>query len=226
MQQQTELPHDLWDVLSDRLTPERKEKMLRVASQRTNHIRLVIQDVHQPHNVSACLRTAEAFGILNVHVVEMDNKYKPSSVARGVAGWLNVHRHPDVKSCASSLKEQGFIIAAGMPAQESVVPLGDMPVDKPIALLFGNEHSGVSPDWQSWVDTYFTIPMSGIVESLNISVSAAICMHTLAEKARSSMPAESYFIDPQAQKQLLGQWLSRQITSWSGEYRHHKENGK
>lgn len=225
MHQHSELPHDLWEVLSDRLTPERKEKMLRVASLRTNHIRLVIQDVHQPHNVSACLRTAEAFGILNIHVVEMDNKYKPSSVARGVAGWLNVHRHPSVESCASMLKAEGFSIAAGMPAKDSV-PLGDMAVDKPIALLFGNEHSGVSAEWTSWVDTYFTIPMSGIVESLNISVSAAICMHTLAEKAKAVVPSESYYISKDAQNHLLGQWLSRQITSWSGEYRHHKESSK
>ena len=221
MDPEKSLPGDLWDVLSPKLTPSRKEKMIRVASRRTRHLALVVQDIHQPHNVSACLRSAEAFGIQNVHVVEMDNRFKPSTVARGVAGWLSIHRHPSPEACAKALRTQGYEIAAGMPASNSA-PLEELSIRKPLAVLFGNEHTGLSPEWKPWVSSWFTIPMQGIVESLNISVSAAICMHNLSRKAIKLLPPDQYFLPPDIQRKLLGQWLSRQIRSWEDEYKHIK----
>jgi len=223
MTQPREIPSDLWDILSGRLTDSRREKMQRVAANRTRHIRLIVQDVHQPHNVSACMRSAEAFGISDVHVVEIKNKFRPSTVARGVHGWLNIHRHDDIASCSRELREQGFLIAAGMAAQNSV-SLGELPTDQPIALLFGNEHEGISPDWKPFVDTFFTIPMVGIVESLNISVSAAISMHSMTERARLALPADRYHLSVPEQNALLGKWLASQIKTWEAEYHHHKKS--
>ena len=219
MQELNLYPHDAWEVLSPRLSRERKQKMEKVASQRTNYLRLIIQDVHNQHNISACLRSAEAFGIQNVHVVSLDHTFKVSGAARGVKNWLSIHQHDSIEECASTLHHLGFDIAAGMPAQNSV-SLEDMKLEKPLAVLFGNEHAGVSPQWEQHIDCYFTIPMSGVVESLNISVSAAITMQHMSQKAKTR--GEAFFLNADEQNALLGHWVCKHIPRWELEYKHYK----
>lgn len=208
---------DPWQLLSDRLTPGRRDKMLEVAKNRTNYISLIVQDVHNPHNVSACMRSAEAFGVLNIHTVQLKNAFKASTVARGVGHWLNIHTYSDIKSCAESLKSQGYLIAAGMPPQEGVLPLQELPLKNPIAVLFGNEHEGVSPEWEKYCDLRFTIPMRGMVESLNISVSAAITLQNLTQRALSDVNIGSYHLNQGEQRSLLNGWIRQQIPSWQQE---------
>ncbi|NRA47251.1 MAG: RNA methyltransferase [Oligoflexales bacterium] len=213
---ETAYPQDAWKLLSGRLTPKRSKKMEEVASQRTKHLRLIIQDVHNPHNISACIRSAEAFGIQNVHVVALKNSFKTSTVARGAGNWLSIHRHESIEECANTLHKLGYSIAAGMPTQSSS-PLHSMELSKPVAVLFGNEHEGVSPDWKKFIDLYFTIPMVGVVESLNISVSAAITMQHLSHRARLELSEDEYLLNPEEQNQLLCNWVCSQIPSWETE---------
>ena len=98
-----------------------------------------------------------------------------------------------------------------MPAPDSV-SLHDLPLEKPLAILFGNEHAGVSEDWSRFVDVYFTIPMMGLVESMNISVCAAITMHHLIYKLKiSNHPSQ--FINSSVQKKLLGIWARKTLTA-------------
>lgn len=216
IQNQGEFPSDAWELLSARLTENRKQKMLDVASNRTRHIQLVIQDVHNPHNISACLRSAEAFGVLEAHVVNLNNPFKASTVGRGVHNWLHIHKYSTVKECADYLHSQGMLIAAGMPAQGSK-PIDELAIDKPIAILFGNEHAGVSPEWNEYIDIFFTIPMFGFVESMNISVCAALSMQILTHKSRNHLPSEKYNLTQPEQSVLLNEWVCRQITTWEGE---------
>ncbi|MEZ4743237.1 MAG: RNA methyltransferase [Bdellovibrionota bacterium] len=206
-------PEDAWRFLQSRLTENRKRKMLQAAKERTNHIRLVLQDIHSPHNVSACMRSAEAFGVLNIDVVHLNQPFKPTVVAKGVSNWLRITKHQSIESCAETLHKSGYKIIAGMPTQNSS-PLEELQIDQPLAILFGNEHLGVSDEWSPFIDQYFTIPMYGFVESLNISVSAAITMHQLTHKARHNLPASKYFLNEAERDHLLDEWVCKQFPTW------------
>lgn len=213
------IPQDLFEVLKERLTPHRAEVMERAVARRTNQIRLVVQDIHQPHNVSACLRSAEAFGIQHIEIVTMTESFKASTVAKGVNHWLTIRRHHTVHECAKALKDEGFKLFTALPRPDAS-PLGKLPVTTPIAVVFGNEHAGVHADWDQYLDGAFTIPMAGVVESLNISVAAAVTMYDLTRRAQEE--CSDYFLGDSEQVDLLNTWVSRQIATWPEEYEHLK----
>lgn len=204
-------PGRIWKDLVPRLTSTRAERLEGAASRRTNHIRLVIQDVHHPHNVSACLRSAEAFGVLNVHVVTMRESFSPSTVARGVTSWLRVHRHVSVADCAAALKSMGYCIALGVPPHSATFTLPEVPVDIPLAIVFGNEKEGVSPEWREHANLLFTIPMEGLVESLNISVSAAVTLFQLTQRAKKTVEPNAYFLPETDRLTLLDEWAKEHL---------------
>lgn len=205
-------PTDAWRLLSPLLTSERRARLEHVAKNRTSHIRLVVQDVHDPHNVSACMRSADAFGVQNVDVVTLREPFRASTVARGVAAWLTVSKFQDVAECAAALKRQGYWLCTALPSA-SATPLMELPVKKPIAVIFGNEHHGVDSNWQGHIDQAFTIPMSGMVESLNISVSAAITLQFLTQKARAEL-GPSFLMAEAERLSLLNAWACQQFRSW------------
>lgn len=187
--------------------------MLKTVAQRTNHIRLIVQDVHQPHNVSACIRSAEAFGVQNIDVVTLTTQFNASTVARGVDEWVDITKHETVDSCISELHKQGYLVAAAFP-HGNAISLDQIPIDRPVAVAFGNEHAGLATEWREKADVCFSIPMFGIVESLNISVCAAITLHTLTTKARKFLPPETFNLSNHEQEDLLNRWICRQITTW------------
>ncbi len=201
---------DLWERYSSQLTAERKRRMELTASLRTNRLRLVLQDVHHPHNVSACLRSAEAFGIQNVHVINRGEPFKASSVAKGVDRWLHINKHTDIESCVHELRKQSFKIASAMPNPTNCTSLYELPLDQPLALVFGNEHEGMSEDFKPHVDYFFTIPMYGMVESMNISVCAAITMHDLRQRGMK-MWADKFVLDEVEKRKLLSKWMADQF---------------
>lgn len=198
-------PGQQWRDIQPRLTTERVAKLERAARLRTNHIRLVVQDIHHPHNVSACMRSAEAFGVLGVDVVNIKEKFNPSTVARGVHHWLRIRKFAAADTCIASLKAQGYRIAAGVP-YDADYTLPEIPVDRPLAVVFGNEHAGVDQAWLENADVRFTIPMDGLVESLNISVSAAITLFFLTHKSKTTLPAARYHLTEVQQLELLDEW--------------------
>lgn len=216
-------PDDAWNTLKHEITDARRKRIESAAGQRTNYIRLIIQDVHDPHNVSACMRTAEAMGIQNVDIVTLTESFKTTTVARGVKNWLEIKTYASVQDCAEKVKSDGFMICAGMPATDAVA-VDSIPIDaeRPLAVLFGNEHAGVSSDWHKFVDLYFTIPMAGLVESMNISVSAAITLHHLTHKARSRFK-DQYFIKQEAREKLLNTWAIKTIDNWQKRYERAKQ---
>lgn len=199
-----------WEENANRLTSQRRTKIEKVISNRTAQIRLVIQDVHNPHNISACLRSAEAFGVQHVDIVHLDKPFKTSSVAKGVSGWLSISHHTSVEDCVKALKKDGYKLVAGMPSPDSSA-LGDLSVESPLAVIFGNEHEGVHDSWKPHIDHYFTIPMFGMVESLNISVSAAITVQRLTERARQQL-GENYFLSSSEQTAILNHWISEHFS--------------
>ena len=203
-------PSDAWNLLSSMITSERRDKMSQVVENRTGHIRLIVQDIHNPHNVSACLRSADAFGVQFIDVVTLKKSYKASSVTKGSRHWLTIQNHQSVEECVASLKKAGYLIAAGMPPHSGSVSLSELPISKPVAVLFGNEHEGVHESWKPHINIHFSIPMFGMVESLNISVSAAVTLQRLTERARAS-ESEKYQLTVSQKEALLNEWIFRQF---------------
>jgi len=180
---------EFYDFLSQFIMEERLETFENVLNERTRHITVAIEDIYQPHNASAVLRTCDCFGIQDVHIIENNNKYNINpKVALGSAKWLTMKKHNELENnslaCINHLKKQGYTIVATTPHTDDVT-LDELPLDKPIALVFGNEKEGISDIVRENADAFMRIPMYGFTESFNISVSAAVCLNVLANKIRT-----------------------------------------
>ena len=176
------------EALRPLLTEERLARIETVLSRRTRSIAVVLDGLIDPHNVSAVLRSADAFGVQEVHVIEDAEPLVASSrVAKGTERWLDLVRHKSAEACINVLRERGFRAyiaeARGAPFDFAQGKLGltDLRSAGPVAIIFGNEHAGVRSDLRRLADGTFAIPMRGFVESLNVSVAAAITLHALTE---------------------------------------------
>lgn len=192
------------------MTPERADRLRAALGRRLGYLRLVVQDVHHVHNMSACLRSAEAFGIQHVHVVRLRERFGTSTVAKGAEAWLSIHHHRSIEDCAKALTAEGFRIAAAVP-DRSTATLGSLCLDQPIAVLFGNEHAGLDDAWTPFVKQRFHIPMNGLVQSLNVSVSAAIVLHTLGERVRNEVDPARRGLSQASAARLEATWLSPSV---------------
>lgn len=191
------------DALSPVVTPERLRRIERVVDARTDDLAIVLDRIADPHNSSAVLRSAEAFGVQNVHAIVGEHGFRASrGVAKGTERWLDVARYASAAACARRLKEGGYqIYVAAMGGRVSLDDLGRVPR---LAVVFGNEHRGVSQEMREVADGAFSIPMRGFVESLNVSVAAAIAMQTLSESGRSAL-------DPARKRELLARFLMNSV---------------
>lgn len=157
---------------------------------RTKHITVVLEDIFQPHNASAVMRSCDCFGVQDVHVIENQHEYLlDPDVTLGSTKWLNLMQYNQKENntldCINSLKKQGYKIVATTP-HEKGKSLYDIDVNEKMALVFGTEQFGVSDTIMEHADEYLTIPMYGFTESFNISVSAAICLYELTKKLHQS----------------------------------------
>jgi tRNA (guanosine-2'-O-)-methyltransferase len=157
------------------LVPARKARIDQVVAHRTRTLAVVMEALCDPQNVSAVLRTCEAFGVQDVHVVEgvMKPYDRNKKVSQNADKWLDVHRWRDVRACLGHLRADGFAVYATH-LDPGARPLGDLSFAGKVALVFGNEHRGVSAEALSLCDARYAIPMLGFVQSLNVSVAAAI----------------------------------------------------
>jgi tRNA (guanosine-2'-O-)-methyltransferase len=169
-------------ALSPLLTEARRRRIEEVAARRTLAVTAVLEDVTDPHNVSAILRTADAFGVHRLHVVSSEGSLVATrKIAKGSERWLEIVRHPSAEACARALRAGGFRIYVA--AMDGEVSPNELAGRGPVAVVFGNERLGASAAIRAAADGTFTIPMHGFVESLNVSVAAAITLHTLARAA-------------------------------------------
>mmetsp|Transcript_22471 Transcript_22471/g.55404 ORF Transcript_22471/g.55404 Transcript_22471/m.55404 type:complete len:255 (-) Transcript_22471:292-1056(-) len=178
------------------LLPRRIARLERAAAFRMKGLRIVMDNVADPGNRAAVMRTAEALGLLHVHVISKPLAYERQvplvsrkqfsrAVTTGSEKWLHLHSHPTAQDCLQALREDLSIrvlcAKPESPARDSLrgvpTPLQDIDFGEHTALVFGNEHRGVSEEMTAMADGDFTIPMFGLTESLNISVAAAISIH-------------------------------------------------
>ena len=173
--------HDLLLYLEGFISEERKERFLEVLAKRTRFLAVAIEDVYQLHNTSAVIRSCDAFGIQDVHVVENRfGKRLDKNIAMGAEQWVDVHRYQTTTQCMEALKEKGYQIIATTPHNDSNL-LADAKITSKTALFFGTEKEGLSQAVLEQADGFLKVPMVGFSESLNISVSAALIIQQLGD---------------------------------------------
>lgn len=196
--------------LAEFVTAEKLARMEEVLVQRTDHIRVVIEDVYQPHNGSAVVRSCECFGLQHLHIIEERYPYQVNpDVTMGSSKWMYLHRYdnPDggnVKTCLQELRSAGFRIV-GTALREETVPLADVPVDQPLALCFGTEEDGLTEGFLEGTDLCAKIPMFGFTQSFNLSVSAAISLYELTRRIRRDVP--NWQLTPTEQREVRLAWI-------------------
>lgn len=172
--------------LEEFITENRKKRFEHVLKNRTRHFCIAVEDVFQLHNTSAVMRSCEVFGIQDLHVIEQRySKTIDKEIAMGAEKWVDIHRHPDNRSCVNDLKAKGYQIVATSPHVEAN-ELDDFDISRPSAVFFGTEKSGLSEEIMKEATAFIKIPMFGFTESLNISVSAAIIINNLTNRLRTS----------------------------------------
>jgi len=199
--------------LSPYITENRKQLFQKVIQYRTRHLTVVLEDIYQPHNASAVLRSADLTGVQDIHIIENRNSYNPNpEVAMGSYKWLNLIKYNQQKNntldAFDTLRKQGYRIVATTPHIESQL-LDEIPVDGKMALVFGTELKGLSEVAIQNADEYLRIPMVGFTESYNISVSAALVLYTLSEKLRKSVVA--WQLTEEEKLDILLEWTKRSI---------------
>jgi tRNA (guanosine-2'-O-)-methyltransferase len=191
-------------------SPRRVEKIRKVLAQRQPDLTVVMENIHDPHNVSAVLRSCDAVGILRVELLYTVEKFprigkKSSSSANK---WLDRRKHKAVDECYGMLRNEGFTIYATH-LGESSVSLYDLDMTKKVALAFGNEHRGVSDEAAAKADGNFQIPMLGMIQSLNVSVACAVSLY---EALRQRL-AKGHLINPKLSEaeltELCNDWIKR-----------------
>lgn len=198
------------EILLRALRPERWAKVRRVLDCRLAAVRVVLENLHHPHNMSAVLRSCEAFGVQRVHAVETVEDFTVSRrITLGSHKWLTLTRHDTFETCAQELRRLGFRLYAAMLDSEAI-PLDQIPVDEPVAVVLGNEKEGVSVRARALCDGAYTIPMAGFVQSLNVSVAAAVTLHSLTERVRK-LRADGGLLNETEKEELLAAWLPKSI---------------
>ena len=196
------------------ITDERKALFEELIQKRTTYLTVVLENIYQPLNASAVLRSCDCFGIQDVHVIENYNEFKPDrEVAMGASNWLTVNRYDknenNTLDCIQSLKNKGYKIVATSP-HNSQTDLINFDLSKgKTALFFGTEVEGLSDVVLENADEHLHIPMYGFTESFNLSVSAAICLYEM----RMKMEKENikWHMTEDEKNQVLLSWLRYSI---------------
>ena len=200
----------LLEYLSHFITPHKKAEIERVLNNRTRHFTIVLENIFKPHNASAVIRTCDCFGLQDVHVIEKTNQYKVNPfVTRGASQWVDLHKYyregeSSVNVCFDSLRKLGYKIYGTCPSPDAI-SLYNLQPDEKLALVFGNEHEGISEEVKSKSDGLVHIPMMGFTDSFNISVSASIILYDLVRKAEKVEIRNFHLSDPE-KNELRMKW--------------------
>lgn len=163
------------------LTEARIEKIERVLAERTDQLVVAVEAPSDPHNAAAIVRTAEALGVLGVHVVAAEGRaLHRQATTQGAFRWVDTQHHDTLAQLLGEVRQRGMRLYGA--AMDGTVPLSRIPADEPQCILLGNETRGLSADARAACDALFHVPMVGMSESLNLSVTAAITMHTLLNR--------------------------------------------
>ena len=200
----------LYESASQLFSPHKRQLFDKLVLNRTRHICVVLEDIFQPHNASAVLRSCDCFGVQDVHVVENHNKYAPNSdVTMGSDKWVDFYKHPDILQTYDQLRQKGYRIIATLPHENDTL-ITQLDISQPTALVFGTELTGLSQEAIDHADGYVKVPMYGFTESFNISVCAALSLFYLTERMRAN-PSIHWQLSPLEQITLKLYWSMQVI---------------
>ena len=212
----SKIRHELVQHLKEFVVKERRELFEEKIEQRTKHITVVLENIFQGRNISASIRSADCFGIQDVHIIENDNIFNDDSeVSMGAEKWVTIKRHNKQEhnsiEAIKKLKTEGYQIIATTP-HNTDCDLFDLDISKgKVALIFGAEVRGCSEETLALADKKMKIPMYGFTESFNISVSVSLCLQHLIYKLRKAN-SDWKMTENEKDKAML-QWLRNSIKS-------------
>lgn len=190
-------------LLEPLVTQQRRARLAEVLAQRLDSVTLVMDAPHDPHNGAAVLRSCDAFGVTRVHVVERHERFLAGrAVALGAQRWVEVLKYGEAASAVQRLRADGFALVATHPRGE--LGLSDLARFARLALVLGNEHAGIGSDLASSCAAGVRVPMRGFVESLNLSVTAAI----LVQAATAGRPGD---LSPERRRTLYAAGLVQSV---------------
>ena len=198
------------------VTEKRRHKIIEVLSQRTRHLTIVLENIFQPHNISAVMRSCECFGIQDLHIIENHYDFKVDpEIALGSSKWLSAYRYNQEKqntaSCLLQLKKQNYQIAALTLADDSI-PLSELDITQKTVLCIGTEETGLTCIAHEMADIKVQIPMAGFTNSFNLSVTAALCIYDLINKLKHQSEID-WGLSKQHHDQLCLEWLVKSLPS-------------
>ncbi len=196
-------------VLAPLLTAERMARIDVVLAARLGTVIPVVEDVYEPHNGAAVIRSAEALGLQELHVIETGVRFQAArGVTRGCHRWMDLQRWRDPAPCVAALQARGFVVLATTP--HSAIPLEQVDVSRPVAVMFGNEHAGLPAATIAACDGAVALPMFGFTESYNLSVSAALVTSQLAARRRAHLGRVGD-LDPARIAHLRARWYALKV---------------
>ncbi|HLR26742.1 MAG TPA: RNA methyltransferase, partial [Fodinibius sp.] len=196
------------------VTSRRLETINRVLDKRTRYLSVVLEDLYQPHNASAVLRSCDGFGIQDMHIIENENRFRPAKgVTIGSDQWITQHKYNiegknNTERCYQRLRDKGYRIIATTPHEEDVT-IDELPLEQKTALVFGSELTGLTDYAMDCADGYARIAMKGFSESFNISVSAALCLYELSTRMRRQQ--NKWSLNETEKTDLRLEWLRTSI---------------
>ncbi len=202
------------EYLSQFITENKRNLFAKVLEERTRYIAIALEDIYQPHNASATVRTCDCFGIQDLYIIENRNRYTINpDVTLGSSKWVDLIRYNKLDEdntipCLEDLKRKGYRLVATTPHRLSHTP-DDLPLDQPIALLFGTEETGLTENALKLADESVQIQMFGFTESFNISVSVAILLNRLSSRLRNSKV--DWGLSEDEKIQIEYKWLKKVI---------------
>ena len=190
------------------MTPERKAKLESVLSKRQTDITIVLENVFDPHNISAVMRTCDAVGVQEIYVLNTKiprHKKWGSKSSSSAAKWLTVYQFENAEECFSQLRKKYSKILTTHLSSDAL-NLYKIDLTQPLALVFGNEHSGVSEEIRNLADGNFIIPQAGIIRSLNISVACAVTLYEAYRQKSIAGHYDNTRLDDDVLKILMDKW--------------------
>lgn len=194
------------------MTEKRLNKFRKITGQRQKYLTIILENIHDAHNVSAVLRTADSVGIDKIYLVYNKETFPRISRISSASAkkWIEVVKFKSVKDCYTELKKERYnIYSTGMSTGKKSYSLYELNLTKRVALVFGNEHRGLSEEAVNLSDKNFLIPMKGMVQSLNVSVSAAVCLYeALRQREKKGMYEKSRYTKKELENKL-NQYISK-----------------
>ncbi|MGM0609339.1 MAG: TrmH family RNA methyltransferase [Candidatus Muiribacteriota bacterium] len=187
------------------MTPQRLNKMLNVLENRSDYISVIAENFFNPGNVSALIRSIDALGFCKLNALEYNNKFsKNKQISRGSEKWVEVEKFNSTEDCFTKLKSEGRYIYYADPDPQ-YPDITEMPLDKPLALVFGQENPGVSEETKKLADGGFRLPIYGFVDSYNVSVTAALTLFTLRERLYKEV--KNFMLDEKRKRIIFDNWI-------------------